>query len=385
MQTRVLRGFHKVLFLVAGLVLVSVAMARGAAPTPTASTPAVTSATTLKPWKAKWEEVLKAARQEGRVVIYAGPGDDRRRALTEAFETAYPGIKVEYLGLNFGDLAARLASELRAGTVQADVFFGGTGSMYNLLRPLRAWDPLEPYLVRPEVADPSNWQGGMHSFTDPERAMYEYSSIISGGVTINTSRMSPKNVPDHMGLLNPRWKGRLASISPLFPGSGQGSFTGFWLKPKLGPEFIRGLREQQLVFASDYAQGVDWILHGVYDILLGAPSDITAELARQGAPVHYFVPDGYGSASVGGGVVARVKGGPHANAATVYINWLLGPEAQERINKIIVQASRRADVSASYLDASAVPQPGRTYVRIDDPKALSIRPEMMKLVKSLWR
>jgi iron(III) transport system substrate-binding protein len=384
MQSRFFRGLRKALFL-AGLVLAGVATAHGAAPTSTTSTPAATTSPTLKPWNAKWEAVLKAARQEGRVVVYAGPGDDRRRALTEAFEKVYPGIKVEYLGLNFGDLAARLATELRTGAVQADVFFGGTGSMYNLLRPLHAWDPLEPHLIRPEVADPSNWQGGMHSFTDPERGMYEYSSFISGGVTINTSRMSPKNVPDHMGLLNPKWKGRLASISPMIPGSGQGTFTGFWLKPNLGPAFIRSLRDQQLVFAADYAQGVDWILHGVYDILLGAPSDVTAELTRQGAPVHYFVPEGYGSASVGGGVVARVKGAPHANAATVYINWLLGPEAQERINKIIVQASRRVDVRADHMDASAVPQPGRTYVRIDDPKALSIRPEMMKFVKSLWR
>jgi ABC-type Fe3+ transport system substrate-binding protein len=55
------------------------------------------------------------------------------------------------------------------------------------------------------------------------------------------------------------------------------------------------------------------------------------------SPVQYFVPEGYGSASVGGGVVARVKGGSHANAATVYLNWFLGREAQERINKIIVQ------------------------------------------------
>jgi iron(III) transport system substrate-binding protein len=372
MRNRTLRDLSKMLFLVAGLILTNVAVARA-------------GAATQEAWEAKWQGILKAARQEGRVVVYAGPGDDRRRALTEPFEKAYPGLKVEYLGLNYGDLASRLASELRAGAVQADVYLGGTGSMYNLLRPLRAWEPLEQYLLRPEVADPKNWQDGMHSFTDPERGMYEYSSIISGGVTINTSKMSPKDVPDHMGLLDPKWKGRLASISPLFPGSGQGSFTGFWLNPKLGPEFIRGLHNQGLVFTRDYAQGVDWILHGVHDILLGAPSALTSELARQGAPVYYFVPEGYGSASVGGGVIARVKGGPNLNAATVFINWFLGPEEQDRINKVIVQASRRVDVAAKHLDASVVPQPGRKYTRIDDPKALSIRPEMAKFVKSLWR
>ena len=361
-----------VIFLVAGLVLSSVVIAHGGAPT-------------QEPWEAKWQKVLQAARQEGRVVVYAGPGDDRRRALTEPFEKAYPGLKVEYLGLNYGDLVSRLASELRAGSVQADVYLGGTGSMYNLLRPLRAWEPLEQYLVRPEVADPKNWKDGKHSFTDPERGMYEYSAIISGGVTINTGKMSEKDVPDHMGLLSSKWKGRLASISPMFPGSGQGSFTGFWLNPKLGPEFIRGLHKQGLVFTRDYAQGVDWILHGVHDILLGAPSALTSELARQGAPVHYFVPEGYESASVGGGVVARIKGGPNPNAATVFINWFLGREAQERINKVIVQASRRIDVTAEHLDASMVPQPGRMYTRIDDPKALSVRAEMVKFVKSLWR
>jgi iron(III) transport system substrate-binding protein len=371
MRIRALRDFPKVMFLVAGLVLTSMAAARGGAPN-------------IEPWEAKWQGILKAARQEGRVVVYAGPGNDRRRALTEPFEKAFPGIAVEYLGLNYGDLASRLASELRAGTVQADIYLGGTGSMYNLLRPLRAWEPLEPYLLLPEVADPKNWQDG-HSFTDPEHGMYEYSSILSGGVTINTSNMSPKDVPDHKGLLGSKWKGRLASISPMFPGSGQGTFTGYWLNPKLGPEFIRGLHEQGLVFTREYAHGVDWILHGNYDILLGAPSALTSELARQGAPVYYFVPEGYASASVGGGVVARVKGGPNINAATVFINWFLGREAQERMNKVIVQASRRVDVTAEHLDASMVPKPGRKYRRIDDPKALSIRPDMIKLVKSLWR
>ena len=55
------------------------------------------------------------------------------------------------------------------------------------------------------------------------------------------------------------------------------------------------------------------------------------------------------------------------------------------MNKVIMQASRRVDVRAEHLDESAVPKPGRKYTRIDDPKALSIRPEMVKWVKSLWR
>ena len=68
-------------------------------------------------------DLVKAAKAEGRVVFYSANPVPGTEHLAKAFEEKY-GIKVEPLALPAGTLLQRFASELAAGSFNADVILG---------------------------------------------------------------------------------------------------------------------------------------------------------------------------------------------------------------------------------------------------------------------
>ena len=80
-------------------------------------------------WKKDWEQTLAAARKEGQVTIYIY----RYEGLLQDFKREYPGINVVSVTGRGNDLTTRIMAERRAGKFIADVYSGGTNSLYNTL------------------------------------------------------------------------------------------------------------------------------------------------------------------------------------------------------------------------------------------------------------
>src|ERR1700758_1194829 len=76
--------------------------------------------------QSEWENVQKAARKEGRIVIWGPPGAEARQGLTTGFQKAFPAIEVEYSGAQGSKVAPRLAAERQAGQYLVDLHIGGT-------------------------------------------------------------------------------------------------------------------------------------------------------------------------------------------------------------------------------------------------------------------
>ena len=77
-------------------------------------------------WEAEWEKIVKEAKREGKVVLYGPPIAETRTGFIEGFQKAYPGIVLEYIGLEGVQTAPKLIAERRAGIYQVDVHVGGT-------------------------------------------------------------------------------------------------------------------------------------------------------------------------------------------------------------------------------------------------------------------
>ncbi len=60
-------------------------------------------------------------------------------------------------------------------------------------------------------------------------------------------------------------------------------------------------------------------------------------------------------ATTGSGSISLLEGGPHPNAARVYINWLLSPTTQAKLSKNTELNSRRTDVPAADKDSAVDP------------------------------
>src|SRR4029450_6983434 len=100
-------------------------------------------------WKKDWEQTLAAAKKEGQVNIYIY----RYEGLLQDFKCEYPGITVQAVTGRGSEMSNRIMAERRAGKFIADVYSGGTNSLFNTLYKGKALDPLKPLLILHEVTD----------------------------------------------------------------------------------------------------------------------------------------------------------------------------------------------------------------------------------------
>jgi iron(III) transport system substrate-binding protein len=130
-------------------------------------------------------------------------------------------------------------------------------------------DPLPPTLILPEVRDAKQWRGGEHEYIDPEPRFLVMTQSLFATLFVNPNAVKQGDMKSYKDLLQPRWKGKIIADDPTSAGPGLATFTFFYLHPDLGPNFIRALGKQELVFLIDYAQEVDGIIKGKYPVLIG--------------------------------------------------------------------------------------------------------------------
>src|SRR5262245_4415938 len=97
-------------------------------------------------WNTEWERTVKAAEQEGQVVIYKISGDSE----WNAFQKKYPKIKVVLVPGSAAQIQQRLLAERRAGKNLADMVRLGGGTTTVLFK-AKALDPITPTFTLPEV------------------------------------------------------------------------------------------------------------------------------------------------------------------------------------------------------------------------------------------
>src|SRR5215467_14986594 len=108
-------------------------------------------------WEGEWERTVKAAEQEGQVVVYKIANDSE----WQVFQQRFPKIKVVLIQGSAAQILQRLMAERRAGKFLADVVRLGGGTSTSLYK-AKALDPISSAFVFPEVSDRSKWFEGKH-------------------------------------------------------------------------------------------------------------------------------------------------------------------------------------------------------------------------------
>ena len=75
------------------------------------------------------EELVKAAKEEGKLIVYGSCEEEYLNAVCANFKSLY-GIDVQAQRLSTGEVAAKIEEE--NGHPSADVWFGGTTDPYNV-------------------------------------------------------------------------------------------------------------------------------------------------------------------------------------------------------------------------------------------------------------
>jgi iron(III) transport system substrate-binding protein len=314
-------------------------------------------------WQKTWDETLAAAKKEGKVVVVGSPDPVMRNELIPRF-TKHFGIQVEYLAGSSSQIIGRVQTERQSGIFAVDIYLSGAGSTVTTLYPSKMLDPIKPLLIHPDVTDGSKWKRGAPSFIDPEgQYIMMLFSTVNDTLFINTDFVKPEEMKHVNDLINPKWKGKIASQDPRLMGSGANTAVHFYVG--LGPEYVKKVYvDQHPVYSRDRRQLTDWLARGTYPICLTCRADDVKPLLRDGFKLYEVfeldgIPNRVNSAPL---LMTYANKAPHPNAAKIFINWFAGKEALEIYAKEYEAVTLRSDVDeASFLDPRMIPKPGVKY------------------------
>ncbi len=335
----------------------------------------------------EWQEILAAAKKEGRVVVVGSPDPVMRNGIIPKF-TARFGIPIEFVAGRSSEILARLRNERTAGIYSIDVFLSGPDTTANTLYGEKFIDPLQPLLVLPEVIDGSKWKNGKVWFVDPEEkyVVRPFSSAASL-LFINAEFVKPRELRSVKDLLNPKWKGKISAEDPTTTGAGANLAAQFY--HQLGRDFVRKLYiDQRVVRTRERRQMTDWLARGTQPICLNCREDDVRPLQKDGFKLVEIFEIGDFPGIINGSpwMLTVANKAPNARAAQLFANWILSKEGLEIYARGYGSATLRADIDETYLDSGIMPKPGTRYFDDTDWKwIVSGRKQMREKVWSILK
>ena len=258
------------------------------------------------------QRLVTGAKAEGKVVWYTSLAGSSYKDLAKGFESKY-GIKIEPYRATSTDIMTKVTAEAQAKQVIADVI----ETTLPTLRFLRESKLLVPYtsvhLVKyPAHAKENATKGLVYWGIDRETYM---------GVGYNTNLIPATAIPKNYGdLLKPELKGKIGFVS-----NETGTRTlGSILNVK-GEEFVRRLRVQEISLHNISGRAMaDLVMSGEVALSPTIFRDHALEAKAKGAPIDWAAME---VVPTNAGGVSLVAQAPHAHAAVLLTDFLLGPEA----------------------------------------------------------
>ncbi len=258
--------------------------------------------------------LAEAARKEGSVTWYIAQVDtETAEVMGRAFTAKYPGVKVAVIRTTGQVAYERLLQDLKNDAPQCDVFSGTDIAQYPVLKKrnqLANYTPAGAATLLPAfhpVEDPGYWYPAMSNV----HLLVHHAQKV-------TAAEAPKTWPD---LLDPKWKGRVATGHPAFSGC-----TGIWalaLRKKYGWEYFEKLAKNNPRIGRSGNDPITLINAG--ECLVGpGPANISFQQVDKGNPIVPVYPTDGATLCVGPSAV--MASAPHPNAARLFMEWLLSDD-----------------------------------------------------------
>jgi iron(III) transport system substrate-binding protein len=271
------------------------------------------------------QKLLEAgARKEGQLTIYTtgtttGP-------IFAKFQEKYPFIRVQVSRAGSVEITRKTLEEYGAGYYSVDTFDLSTSGLI----PLRDRGALQPF-ASPEEAN-------LSPDTIEPKHFWVSDRLTVTGIGFNTKAIDPKDAPKtYRDMLDPKWKGKMAI-------SGSYGTSANWVGAMVlseGEDFVRALGKQQIrVYTSTARAVANLMVSGEVTISPDSYYDHITTSRLAGAPVAWIAP---GPVPVLDTAVAVAAHAPHPHAAMLFIDFMLGKEAQAMIAKLNY-VSPRADM-----------------------------------------
>jgi iron(III) transport system substrate-binding protein len=274
------------------------------------------AASAASPPTAVTQQLVDAAKREGRVTFYTSIELHTAKKIAQAFEAAYPGIGVQVERNGCERLFERLAQERGMDIRAADVI--DCSDMTALLH----WKQ----------------QGWLASFVPADVAKrwpmdqrdadgcFATERFTLSPIAYNTKLVRPEDAPSSFAdLLDNKWTGKIVTARPGY--SGTILTVTFELSRYLGWDYLKKLGQQRVMQVQAAADASKAVAKGESAIAADGLEYLVLQIRDQGGAIEPVYPsEGTPSIPSGAGVIVDA---PHPNAARLLISWLLSPEGQQ--------------------------------------------------------
>src|SRR6266699_2110208 len=306
--------------------------------------------------------VSRGARAAGKVIVYTSNDSNLNRFVFEAF-TRETGIEVEPVEAGSGVVFRRVTSEKERPL--GDIVWGVSRT---LLRSNKAL--LAPYASKNRDAVPAMFR----DTDDLWLGTNVHLLVILQNTKLIPADAGPKSWED---LLDPKLKGKIAFTDPANSGSAYSNLTMLaqlwgnndtaWEKVAKLLANTKVLNRSSLVF-----QGV-----GSGEFALGISLEYAGhQWSSNGAPVKVIYPADGTVAQMEG--VAIVKGGPNAEGAKQFVDYVTRKDVREAILRFAFRRPARGDLDLSKLPGAMPQLSGLKLVDYDEDAWVTKRVETAK-------
>lgn len=310
----------------------------------------------------QWQEVVNAAKKEGKVVVAGSPDPVMRSEIIPKFTARY-GIPIEFIAGRSSQIVARVGTERSAGIYSVDVFLAGPDTTAIELYGQKMIEPVKPQLLLTEVVDGSKWKTGRVWFLDPEeRFVVRPFSSVASLLFINTDHVRPEEMRHVNDLLNPKWRGKISTEDPTTTGAGANMAARFYTQ--IGAEFVKQLYiDQKPARTRERRQMADWLARGTYPICFNCREDDVRPLQKEGFKILEIFELAGVPGTINGSpwLLSVANKAPHPKAAQVFANWILSKEGLETYARGYGSVTLRTDIDHSFLRPGNIPKPGVKY------------------------
>lgn len=291
------------------------------------------------------EDLVKAAKEDGALVVYGSCEEAHVAACCENFQKLF-GIETQYQRLSTGEVESKIEEE--NGNPSGDVWFGGTTDPYNvavtkgLLEPYAANNA--SHLISDAYKDADgNWYGiykGILGF------FYNKDELERKGLD------APKDWPD---LLDEKYKGLIWMSN--YNTAGTAKLVLNTVIQKYGHDdgikYLVDLDKNIQVYTKSGSGPSKNVGTGECTIGIGFLHDAIYQIVDNGyGNIGMVVPSSGASFEVG--ATAIFKGAKHENAAKLWIEYALSPECVERAQEVgayqflVIDNAKQPEVATEY-------------------------------------
>lgn len=291
------------------------------------------------------EELVKAAKGEGKLVVYGSCEEEYLNAVCSNFKSLY-GIDVQAQRLSTGEVAAKIEEE--NGHPSADVWFGGTTDPYNVSSSKGLLEQYEPKNASHLISD---------KFKSTNKDWYGiYKGIL--GILYDKEELKrlKLDVPqDYKDLIDPKYKGLIWSSNYNTAGTAKliintviqkyGHDQGIQYLVDLDKNIAQytksGSGPSKAIGTGECTIGIGMLHDGIYQIVDQEHENVGLQIPSSGAS--YEV-----------GATAIFKGASHPNAAKLWIEYALSPACVDLAQKngsyqfLVLDNAKQPEIATEY-------------------------------------